>query len=402
MRIDILQILKIVLLVTSIFSVGYGQNIDGKWIELKDRESHTHPSINILEFNKSKLIQYDFDKKIDSALCTIERGMIYLEATVKRFRLINDDILELTGLVNFNGKDSIMTIRFLRLTATDFELPKENTESKSIILYWNDHKNIISFNNSISTNDFQVSRFKTCKDVRLENIDLMLFISVFCNNKRKYVFPIKKITPNDLTLYINGITEVKAEIKNTNHCKAQSPILNMEVDTKYDAPNNSYYKDINNVLNDYEGTWLYTNGNTSLKITLIKSIQYFNGKFYEDVLIGGYQYIENGVEKINTLYHSNDPSLGRNASIKGNNIYNNCKYLPADDCMEGEKRLDLSIVDITSEGHIGDLILHRRVVNGQDALKINIDMNYLRSEINGEIPEPTLPWQMLDIILIKQ
>jgi hypothetical protein len=74
-------------------------------------------------------------------------------------------------------------------------------------------------------------------------------------------------------------------------------ILNMEIDARIDAPDNSYYKDVNNILNDFEGTWLYQSGNTSLKLTLVKSIQFFNGDFYEDTIIGGYQYIENGIEK---------------------------------------------------------------------------------------------------------
>jgi hypothetical protein len=185
------------------------------------------------------------------------------------------------------------------------------------------------------------------------------------------------------------------------NCKAQSPILNMEADTKYDAPNNSYYKDVNNVLNNFEGTWLYTNGNTSLKIKLVKSIKFFNSKFYEDLLIGGYQYIKDGVEKINTLSDANSPSIGRNASIRGNNIYNNCKYLPINDCIEGEKNLDLSINDIPLNGHIGDLRLFKRTINGKEVLKANIVMNYYR-DINGRAPDPTLPWQMENFVLIKQ
>lgn len=188
------------------------------------------------------------------------------------------------------------------------------------------------------------------------------------------------------------------------NCGAQSPVLNMEIDTKYDAPNNSYYKDVNNVLNDFEGTWLYTNGNTSLKIILAKGTQIFNGKYYEDLLVGGYQYIENGIEKINTLSDANDPSIGRNASIKGNNIYNNCKYLPVDDCTEGEKNLDLSLNDVTSDGHFAGLRLFKRTINGQEALKANITMNFYKLDYSpdGEVPDPTLPWQMEDIILLKQ
>ncbi|WP_054850771.1 DUF6705 family protein [Olleya sp. ITB9] len=185
------------------------------------------------------------------------------------------------------------------------------------------------------------------------------------------------------------------------NCKAQSPVLNMETTFSSDVPVNAYYKDANNILNNFEGTWLYTNGNNSLKIILVKSTQHFNGKYYEDLLIGGYQYIENGVEKINTLTDADNLNLGDNASIEGNNIYNNCKYSPVDDCVDGEKNLHLSIKDVPLEGHIGDLRLFKRTINGQEVLKVNISMNYLR-DVSGELPDPTLPWKMENIVLIKQ
>lgn len=185
------------------------------------------------------------------------------------------------------------------------------------------------------------------------------------------------------------------------NCKAQSPVLNIETTFSSDVPVNAYYKDANNILNNFEGTWLYTNGNNTLKIILAKSTQHFNGKYYEDLLIGGYQYIENGVEKINTLTDADNLNLGDNASIEGNNIYNNCKYSPVDDCVDGEKNLHLSIKDVPLEGHIGDLRLFKRTINGQEVLKVNISMNYLR-DVSGELPDPTLPWKMENIVLIKQ
>lgn len=190
-------------------------------------------------------------------------------------------------------------------------------------------------------------------------------------------------------------------------CKAQSPIINLgntdDGITQMDVPENGYYKDVNNVLNDFEGTWLYTNGNKSLKITLVKNTLYFNGKFYEDIIIGGYQYIENGVEKINTLSDANIPNIGRDASIKGNNIYDDCSIIPADDCVEGEKRLDLSIKDTITTKHFGDLVLHKRTANGQEALKAMIDIGYTGENYKDvPTPLPTMPSQMRNIILIKQ
>lgn len=67
-----------------------------------------------------------------------------------------------------------------------------------------------------------------------------------------------------------------------------------------------YYKDTNNKLNSFEGTWVFQDGNTSFKLVIEKKIQQHipsaNGAgFYQDYLIGEYQYIENGIDKINTL-----------------------------------------------------------------------------------------------------
>mgnify|MGYP003678117662 FL=1 len=192
----------------------------------------------------------------------------------------------------------------------------------------------------------------------------------------------------------------------TYSCKAQSPIINLADNddgiTQMDMPENGYYKDVNNVLNGFEGTWLYTNGNTSLKVTLVKSVQYFNGKFYEDVIIGGYQYIENGVEKINTISNI-DINNKFYAKIWGNNVYDNCSIIPADDCIEGEKRLSLAILDPVTEQHSGDLLLHKRTVNGQEALKAMIDIGYVGNNyLDTPTPLPTMPNQMRNIILIKQ
>ncbi|MGQ2982455.1 DUF6705 family protein [Flavobacterium sp.] len=90
----------------------------------------------------------------------------------------------------------------------------------------------------------------------------------------------------------------------TANCNAQT-ILSL-----YDGERDiqgAYYKDLNNDLNNFVGTWKYANGTTSLTIILQKkemqnhSYSYNNISYYEDIIVGGYQYIENGIEKINTL-----------------------------------------------------------------------------------------------------
>jgi len=64
---------------------------------------------------------------------------------------------------------------------------------------------------------------------------------------------------------------------------------------------NTYYKDIGNKLNLYEGTWVYDNGTSYIKIILQKKIKFPVLQYFEDTLIGGFQYKKNGVEIINTL-----------------------------------------------------------------------------------------------------
>ncbi|WP_424002509.1 hypothetical protein [Maribacter sp. IgM3_T14_3] len=204
-----------------LFFIGYastfGQEINGKWIKLKNPEAYVRPSINVLEFNESKLIQYDFNEKIDSTAYKVVGDSVDMGKVIKTYKFINEDILELTGKATYNGRDTIMSERFLKITATKSELPELGIQKESFSLFWNGVNNIIAFNNFQSTNDFQISMFKICKDVRLEKLDLMMFISVFCENKREFVFPIKNINKKSLTVIANGFKELNVPLKNTNH-----------------------------------------------------------------------------------------------------------------------------------------------------------------------------------------
>lgn len=72
-----------------------------------------------------------------------------------------------------------------------------------------------------------------------------------------------------------------------------------QVESLYDSPSyaepNIYYKDLYNDLDPFVGTWMYTDGNTSLTITLQKKARVsrntvrnrLNYTFYEDMLVGG-------------------------------------------------------------------------------------------------------------------
>jgi hypothetical protein len=80
--------------------------------------------------------------------------------------------------------------------------------------------------------------------------------------------------------------------------KAQHPEwiitpLETMLDMELSKRNFTYFKDVNNHLNKFEGTWLYTNGSTSFKIIFIKLANQtgtLNSKQKEDVLITRYEY----------------------------------------------------------------------------------------------------------------
>jgi hypothetical protein len=102
------------------------------------------------------------------------------------------------------------------------------------------------------------------------------------------------------------------------NCKAQSPILPLLSGDSGNIVQGAYYKDLDNVFDKFVGSWKYTNGSTSLIITFKKKTIFYNiyDDYYEDILVGEYKYIENGIEIVNTL-----PNLTINYSNQFNIIY---------------------------------------------------------------------------------
>ena len=187
------------------------------------------------------------------------------------------------------------------------------------------------------------------------------------------------------------------------NCKAQTPILDIS-DSGTGLPNGYYLRDNNNLLNTFEGTYQYTNGNTILKIVLVKKIQQYNQEFYEDLIIGEYQYIENGIEKINTLTEINNIYIEQRFHKIDSNflVNNNFKLFPCLDCFSNEKRLYASILDPSTNSY-ADIVIRKTIINGQEALKINI-INFKKglTIVNGIATESNFSLPLEEYVLIKQ
>lgn len=137
-------------------------------------------------------------------------------------------------------------------------------------------------------------------------------------------------------------------------CKAQT----LPIDTPgHLIEDDSYVKDLNNELNNFVGTQVYTNGNINFTVTIQKLVHSFNGDYYEDYLIGEYAYTLNGLTIINTLSNRPDESEGNTENgpdnINNVNVTQNIggRYLvtrqdlDCPNCGVNERRIGLYFVD---------------------------------------------------------
>jgi hypothetical protein len=168
----------------------------------------------------------------------------------------------------------------------------------------------------------------------------------------------------------------------TISCKAQTPIFDT-YQSGYGSVENAYYKDVNQLHDQYVGTWLFTNGSNSLKLVFQKRNMIYNDNdiknFYEDFLVGEYQYIENGIEKVNTISAIN-VNYGPNLEdVRKHNILSQSwiKYAGTRpkciECPANEGRLAMSFDEPSKrdiKGMANRFVLRRFFDNGVEKLKV--------------------------------
>ena len=147
-----------------------------------------------------------------------------------------------------------------------------------------------------------------------------------------------------------------------------------------------YYKDVNNYQNQFDGTWIYTSGTTSLTFKIRKitkhhiSDQYHN--YFMDILVGEYQYIENGVQKSNSLNNFDQTFADYYMyNLSSSHLLLITRSIPpvCTDCSELEKRLFFAFFEnqITDEYQDSATVGARVVTeNNQVKLKINFGKRF--------------------------
>ncbi|MFV8368881.1 DUF6705 family protein [Flavobacterium sp. LB2R40] len=183
-------------------------------------------------------------------------------------------------------------------------------------------------------------------------------------------------------------------------CTAQSPVYDISEPTRW-KPQGAYYKDINGVLDGYDGTYLYTSGSTSLKFVLKKKIKSY-GYYYTDLIVGEFQFIKDGVEKGNTLANINvnytDEEI--NHIITGNTIIIGTQ-LGCPSCSPTEKRLRLSFVDNKSP-NIAGIDIRKTTTNGVAALLVKIFWDGFITRKEGDLAPTPASINTGEYLMIKQ
>jgi len=187
---------------------------------------------------------------------------------------------------------------------------------------------------------------------------------------------------------------------NTTCLNAQSVVFDI-TESELGKPEGYYSKDMNNLLNQFEGTYVYTNGNKVFTITLVKKIKQYNSSYYEDLIIGEYQYsvngtvIQNTMPDLNIVYNNQfiKHAIGGRSIIGNGHIRWKCPQ-----CNPNEKRLRARIRDVNTE-RLASFFMRRTVVNGQQVLQVKID-DVLPDLETANPPDFSLP--LGEFTMIKQ
>ena len=183
----------------------------------------------------------------------------------------------------------------------------------------------------------------------------------------------------------------------TLSCKAQQilPLKNHS-----ELVEGAYYKDIDNFLDQFVGTWKYQNGQEEFLLILKKKLEYNFDDHFEDQLYGEYSYNTTyGVNLINTLSEINQNIDILSHKITASTVIGKQQLISCPDCSNDEYRVLLSFSDPLQK-HVSFRLILRYVNPTTIKAKIQYTGHIL---LYGTEPMPivTIP-RDIDYIMTKQ
>ena len=184
-------------------------------------------------------------------------------------------------------------------------------------------------------------------------------------------------------------------------CKAQQTVALFHSSSHH--PEGTYYKDIDNDLEKFVGTWKWQNGNTVLTIVFEKKTHVLNtlNKYY-DIIKGEYKYEVNGQEILNYLPRLLETSIvGSQHYIYGRLLYDKNDIPKCDECSPFERRLEVTFTDPEREYIPSNIVLRHQTINGVEQLTAILGGSSSYAVTEENLPsQPRVPYGTY--VLIKQ
>ncbi|TMM30354.1 hypothetical protein FDT66_06225 [Polaribacter aestuariivivens] len=123
-------------------------------------------------------------------------------------------------------------------------------------------------------------------------------------------------------------------------CKAQNPIVGL--DAPSNTPKGAYYKDLNNELDKFVGTWKFQSTDSEMLIIIQKKHKIKIRDIFRDYLVAEYSYKKNGTELVNTLANLNS---NKEENIGGSYIIKPNERPKCITCTSNERRIEMYFND---------------------------------------------------------
>lgn len=148
-------------------------------------------------------------------------------------------------------------------------------------------------------------------------------------------------------------------------------IKGLENDAADYAEEGVYYRDLNNVLDGFEGTYEYTGTDFYFKLKLEKKeLNNNNNYWWTDLLKGTYKYIVNGVETnyLSDVLNTNNPARVQAYSIRKADDSGLPYFCP--NCLNEKWLQGWVCDDVTNQ--CAKLFIAKRIVNGEEGLQLGL------------------------------
>jgi hypothetical protein len=191
----------------------------------------------------------------------------------------------------------------------------------------------------------------------------------------------------------------------TYSCKAQvAPLYKIDLD----MPEGTKFKDLDNDLSKFVGTWRWQSNDSTLTIKLLLNEDVYHNETnqYEDYLVGEYKFEVNGqviqdyIPNLSSPLSQNFDNFSYN--VYGNRIYgNNENSIYCNGCGPDERIIRIYFDDPLYDYIPGAMYMRHRTVNGTEIIESVYTLTYSYIEPYENAPDQNrLPFG--DYVFIKQ